>query len=68
MSYARSICNNAPLAVRAARQCLIQGLGLPLESGLDLEKACNDYLASTADFDEGIRAHLEGRKAVFKAL
>lgn len=68
VSYARNICNNAPLAVRSAKQSLLQGLGLPLESGLDLEKACNDYLVSTADFDEGIRAHLEKRKAAFRAL
>jgi len=68
MSYARNICNNAPLAVRAAKQSLVQGLGLPLESGLDLEKACNDYLTSTSDFDEGVRSHLEKRKAAFRAL
>jgi enoyl-CoA hydratase/carnithine racemase len=68
MSYARNICNNAPLAVRAAKQSLVQGLGLPLESGIDIEKTYNDYLASTADFEEGVRAHLEKRKAGFRAL
>jgi enoyl-CoA hydratase len=68
ISYARNICNNAPLAVRAAKQALVQGLDLPLESGLDLEKSYNDYLVSTVDFDEGVRAHLEKRKATFGAL
>ena len=67
ISYARNICNNAPLAVNTAKQCLLRGLGMPLESGLELEKSCNDYLVSTKDFAEGTRAHLEKRKPAFKA-
>lgn len=68
MSFARNICNNAPLAVRAAKQSLIEGLGVPLEDGLDIEKACNEFLSSTADFDEGIKAHLERRRPSFKGI
>lgn len=67
VSYARNICNNAPLAVNTAKQCLLRGLSLPLENGLELEKSCNDYLVSTEDFAEGRRAHLEKRKPSFKA-
>lgn len=68
VSYARNICNNAPLAVNMAKQCLLRGLGMPLENGLELEKSCNDYLVSTQDFTEGTRAHLEKRKPAFRAV
>ncbi|MDD5311403.1 MAG: enoyl-CoA hydratase-related protein [Dehalococcoidia bacterium] len=63
---AESICRAAPLAVRSARQALMQGLDLPLERGLELERSLNYTLAATVDFDEGCRAHLEKRKPIFK--
>lgn len=56
----------APLAVRAAKQAMIQGLSLSLENGLELEKTLIDFLATTEDFDEGCQAFLTKRKANFK--
>ena len=60
------LCRNAPLAVRAAKQAMIQGMNLSLGDGLELEKTLNDFLVTTEDFDEGRKAFIEKRKASFK--
>jgi enoyl-CoA hydratase/carnithine racemase len=64
---AEMLCRPAPLAVRAAKQAMIQGTSLPLKDGLELEKTLNDFLVTTRDFDEGCQAFVEKRKPVFKA-
>jgi enoyl-CoA hydratase/carnithine racemase len=64
---AEMLCRPAPLAVRAAKQAMIQGTSLPLKDGLELEKTLNDFLVTTRDFDEGCQAFAEKRKPVFKA-
>jgi enoyl-CoA hydratase/carnithine racemase len=64
---AKIICRQAPLAVRAAKQAMIQGMNLSMDDGLKLEKSLNDFLVTTKDFDEGRKAFLEKRKASFKA-
>jgi enoyl-CoA hydratase/carnithine racemase len=64
---AEMLCRPAPLAVRAAKQALVQGTSLSLEGGLELEKTLNDFLVITEDFDEGCRAFAEKRKPIFKA-
>ncbi len=70
MSTARQLaellCKPAPMAVRAAKQAILQGIELTLEEGLDLERRLNDALLSTEDFEEGCRAALEHRRPVFK--
>jgi enoyl-CoA hydratase/carnithine racemase len=64
---AEMICKVGPLAVRAAKQAMIQGSGVSLTEGLELEKALADYLVRTEDFEEGRAAFQEKRKAQFKA-
>jgi E-phenylitaconyl-CoA hydratase len=64
---AEMLCRPAPLAVRAAKQAMIQGTSLSLEGGLKLEKTLTDFLVTTEDFDEGCKAFAEKRKPVFKA-
>ena len=64
---AEMLCRPAPLAVRAAKQAMLQGMNLSLGDGLELEKTLNDFLVITEDFDEGRKALAEKRKAVFKA-
>jgi len=64
---AEMLCRPAPLAVRAAKQSMIQGTSLSLEDGLKLEKTLNDFLMTTEDFDEGCKAFAEKRKPFFKA-
>lgn len=64
---AEMLCRPAPLAVRAAKQAMIQGMSHSLGDGLELEKTLNDFLVTTEDFDEGCKAFIEKRKAIFKA-
>ncbi len=65
-AMAEMICKRAPLAVRAAKQAMVQGVDLTLEAGLKLERKLNAVLVATEDFDEGCRAYLERRPPVFK--
>jgi len=63
---AEMVCRPAPLAIRAAKQAIIQGIDLSLEDGLALERSLNDFLLTTEDFEEGCTAFIEKRKPVFK--
>jgi E-phenylitaconyl-CoA hydratase len=65
-TLAETICKRAPLAVKAAKQAMLQGVNLTLENGLKLERKLNDSLVDTEDFDEGCRAFIEKRAPVFK--
>jgi enoyl-CoA hydratase/carnithine racemase len=67
MQMAELLCKPGPLAVRAAKQAMIQGTSMSLSKGLELERSLSDYVTSTEDFDEGCRAFLEKRKPEFKA-
>jgi len=65
-AMAETLCRRAPLAVRAAKQAMIQGLDMSLKDGLKLERKLNDLLVNTDDFEEGCRANIEKRRPVFK--
>ena len=65
--WAEAICQMGPLAVRAAKEAMIKGLGMSLEDGLRLENSLADYIVTTEDFAEGARAFTEKRQPVFKA-
>lgn len=64
--WAETICQAGPLAVRAAKQAMIQGSSLTLEEGLQLENDLEAQVMSTEDFTEGTTAFLEKRKPDFK--
>jgi len=64
--WAEVICQNAPLAVRAAKEAMISGCSMTLEDGLRLENSLESALLGTEDFNEGITAFSEKRKPVFK--
>jgi enoyl-CoA hydratase/carnithine racemase len=64
---AETICESGPLAVRAAKQAMIQGASLSLEQGLRLEAMLQDFLFTTEDLGEGIKAFREKRKPIFEA-
>jgi enoyl-CoA hydratase/carnithine racemase len=63
---AATICQNAPLAVRAAKAAMIRGLSMSLEDGLQLEDDLERYIMSTKDFEEGVNAFREKRKPKFE--
>lgn len=65
-AIAETICRRASLAVRAAKQAMIQGADMSMEDGLKLERKLNEFLVRTEDFNEGCRANLEKRQPVFK--
>ena len=67
--YAETICQAAPLAVRAAKQAMVRGYSMTLEEGLRLEHSLIGYTFGTEDFIEGIAAFTEKprRKPDYKA-
>ena len=65
--YARRLCENGPLALRASKELAIRSQSLPLEQGLRLEESFQEFLRGTEDAKEGPRAFAEKRKPVFKA-
>ena len=65
--YARKICENGPLAVRAAKEAAIRGFNMSLEEGLRLEMTLFDRIAGSEDAKEGPRAFSERRKPEYKA-
>jgi enoyl-CoA hydratase/carnithine racemase len=66
INIAETICKAGPLAVRAAKQAMVQGVNTSMEEGLLLESVLRDYIVSTKDFAEGCKAFIEKRKAEFK--
>jgi enoyl-CoA hydratase len=66
VSLANEIASLAPLAVRACLKAVGEGLRLPLEDGLRLERELFASLFATQDAHEGTRAFLEKRPAAFR--
>lgn len=66
LKVARTICNAGPLAVRAAKQAMYQGINMNIQEGLELEALLLDYIFETEDFTEGINAFVQKRKPEFK--
>mgnify|MGYP000061762807 CR=1 FL=1 len=64
--WADNLCSLGPLALRAAKEAVIRGLDVDLESGLRLEQQLFEPLLDTEDFEEGTRAFVEKRKPQFR--
>lgn len=64
---AEALLKPAPLAARAAKQAMLQGLNTTLLNGLEIEYQLERYVTNTEDFKEGRQAFIEKRKADFKA-
>lgn len=60
------IAENGPLAVRAIKRAVREGLGLPLATALQLELFVWGSLRDTEDRIEGRRAFSEGRRPEFR--
>ncbi|MCU0822479.1 MAG: enoyl-CoA hydratase-related protein [Spirochaetes bacterium] len=67
VEWAERICQMGPLAIRAAKMCVMQGLDKTLEDGLKLEASYAEYIIGTEDAVEGPMAFVEKRKPNFKA-
>ncbi|MCG3188937.1 MAG: Carnitinyl-CoA dehydratase [Burkholderiaceae bacterium] len=65
LEIAARIAANGPLAVRAARDAVYQGLALPLDAALRLEQYTAEPLRLSEDAAEGVRAFVEKRPAKF---
>jgi E-phenylitaconyl-CoA hydratase len=65
MGIARRIADNAPLAVRAVKRLVRDGLDLPLLTAIQAEQFALGLLRDTDDRLEGRRAFQEKRKPVF---
>jgi len=65
--YARRLCDNGPLALRAVKELAIRSQSVPLEHGLRLEESFQEFLRTTEDAREGPRAFAEKRKPAYKA-
>jgi len=64
---AEALLKPAPLAARAAKQAMLQGLNTTLINGLEIEYQLEKYVTKTEDFQEGREAFIAKRKAEFKA-
>lgn len=65
---ARSICENAPLAVRAIKESVRRGIELPFEHANRLGTCLNRAVINSEDYKEGLRAVREKRKPVYKGI
>ena len=63
---ATTILMKGPLAIKAAKKAINEGVALPLQEGLKLESRYFGTLFSTEDKNEGALAFLEKRKPIFK--
>ena len=59
---AARIAANAPIAVRASKKAITEGLDLPIEEAVALEEKLFGSCFETADQKEGMGAFLEKRK------
>jgi len=62
---ARTIAGNAPLAVRAAKRVMRQGLAMEIAGGLSLETEAFAEVFGTKDRTEGLTAFFEKREKKF---
>jgi len=63
---ALAICENGPLAVRAAKESALRGLGLSLEEGLKQEVEFSRRVLATEDAREGPLAFAQKRKPQYQ--
>lgn len=65
LELARQIAANSPIALRHIKKCVDEGLDLPLDDGLRLERDYWAGLIPYGDYLEGVRAWKEKRRPTF---
>ena len=66
LNMCNTLLERGPLALRAAKQAMIQGLSLPMKEGMKLEQKLFASLRGTEDANEGPMAFMQKRKPEFK--
>ncbi|KDD74494.1 enoyl-CoA hydratase/isomerase [Helicosporidium sp. ATCC 50920] len=66
LGLAREIARGGPEALRKAKVAVGVGAEMDLASGMRLEEACYDFILTTEDRVEGLRAFAEKRTPVYK--
>ena len=66
LAMARQIGENGPLAVRAAKEAIYEGMAMTLAEGLELEQGLSRQLFTTEDAKEGPAAFKEKRAPRYK--
>ncbi|NPV90587.1 MAG: enoyl-CoA hydratase/isomerase family protein [Firmicutes bacterium] len=66
MKLARTLASRAPIALAMIKNSINVGAALDMNSALEHEATCFGVLFDSEDRDEGLKAFLEKRKAVFK--
>ena len=65
-AIARRIAQNAPLAVRAVKRLVQQGMDMPLGTAIETERYVFGLMRDTEDRLEGRRAFQEKRSPVYR--
>lgn len=65
MELAKAIASKSPLAIRAAKQCMVKAQQSGLEEGLRFEESILAELWGSDDKNEAVKSFLEKRKPVF---
>jgi enoyl-CoA hydratase len=66
IELATTIAAQAPLATRAAKRLIDDGLTMELETGLTVEQQVLSHLFASADAKEGVNAFIDKRDPAFK--
>jgi enoyl-CoA hydratase/carnithine racemase len=66
IEYAGALAQGATLTLGLIKQCVNEGLEMPLAAGLALERACGGIAFRSEDFQEGARAFVEKRAPKFQ--
>jgi enoyl-CoA hydratase/carnithine racemase len=66
LEIANQICSTSPLGVAAVKKLVNFGTDLSFEAAADMDASLRRPLESTRDYQEGINAHFERRKPVFR--
>jgi enoyl-CoA hydratase/carnithine racemase len=64
--WVNTLLERGPLALRAAKQAMLQGLDMTLAEGLQLEQRLFRQMLATEDAKEGPMAFAQKRKPEFK--
>lgn len=65
LELAAQLARGPQLAIRFIKEAVLEGMNLPLDQGLQLERKSFQLLFDTADKTEGMRARLDKRAARF---